>query len=195
MFHDKDYQYYIDLLQKHSSECQCIINSFCIMKNHVHLLAVPKHELSLAKMMQKVSLVYTQYINRKYNRTGRLWECRYHSCIVDKDPYLLSVCRYIETNPVRANLVKEADSYKWSSIKVNTTGDKSFSFAEPIWKHYADRKEYIKFLHEKEDKAEHENIRKATCAGRPYGTDKFIELIGSITGTPINTRGRGRPRK
>jgi len=65
---------------------------------------------------------------------------------------------------------------------------------EPIWKHYADRKEYIKFLHEKEEKKEHEKIRKATYAGRPYGTDKFIELIGDITGTSITTRGRSRPR-
>ena len=88
-FNDKDRKIYLYLLEKYSNECGCDIFAYCLMDNHVHLLAVPDTELALAKAMQKISLTYTQFINRKYNRTGRLWECRYYSSLVDEDAYLI----------------------------------------------------------------------------------------------------------
>lgn len=68
-------------------------------------------------MMQGVTLCYTQYINKTYKRTGRLWESRYHSCIVDKEKYLWAAARYIEQNPVRARIVK-----KWKTSRVQVQG-------------------------------------------------------------------------
>ena len=93
------------------------------MNNHVHILATPRTLNSLAKMMQKLSLRYTQYVNKKYKRTGRLWESRFFSSIVDKDTYIWTVCKYIERNPVRAHIVQFPHEYKWSSV--NST-DKDF---------------------------------------------------------------------
>src|SRR3989338_538169 len=86
------------------------------MDNHIHILFTPQRDDSLAKTMQKLSLRFTQHINRKHRRTGRLWECRFHSSLVDKEEYLWAVCRYIERNPVRAKIVDRPSQYQWSSV-------------------------------------------------------------------------------
>ena len=73
-------------------------------------------------MMQGITLCYTQYFNRTYKRTGRLWESRYHSCVVDKEKYLWAAARYIEQNPVRVKIVKKAADYPYSSAKAHIQG-------------------------------------------------------------------------
>ncbi len=118
VFFDKeDRERYLSLLKKYSDKWDSPILAYCLMSNHVHLLTRPDMEESLYKMMQGVTLCYTQYINRKYERTGRLWESRYHSCIVDKERYLWAVARYIEQNPVRAKMVKRVEDYLYSSAR------------------------------------------------------------------------------
>jgi putative transposase len=173
---DTDRIVYLDLLAEYSKECGCKTKAFCLMDNHTHLLLVPSEQESLSKTMQKVSLTYTQYINRRYKRTGRLWECRFHSSIVDHDTYLMSVCRYIEMNPARAGIINDAQKYKWSSIRINTIGKKEFNFVEPIWKDYISREEYCSFLesYTEQNNVSDDRITKNTCSGLPLGTEKFI---------------------
>jgi len=141
-----------------------------------------------------LSLRFTQHINKRYKRTGRLWECRFHSCLVDREAYLWTVCRYIERNPVRAKIVSEPSQYRWSSAKVNTTGQ-SDGLIEPIWQNHLEKVEYVKFLNQPEDKNDLENIRKATLKGRPIGKERFLEYIAKTLKITIKTRPKGRPRK
>ncbi|GJQ47728.1 MAG: hypothetical protein HKUEN01_01140 [Candidatus Kuenenia stuttgartiensis] len=79
------------------------------MTNHIHILVTPEQEESLARGIGGTNLVYTQYINRKYKRSGRLWQSRFYSTIIEKMPYLWTVIRYIERNPVKDGLVKKAE--------------------------------------------------------------------------------------
>ncbi|PJC76564.1 MAG: transposase, partial [Syntrophobacterales bacterium CG_4_8_14_3_um_filter_49_14] len=72
------------------------------MANHVHILAVPKYEESLSRSVGRTNLLYTQYINRKYKRSGRLWQNRFFSTIVETESYLWAVVRYIEKNPMKS---------------------------------------------------------------------------------------------
>ena len=164
------------------------------MKNHVHLLVVPKNNYSLAKIMQKLSLRFTQHINKKYKRTGRLWECRFYSALVDKEPYLWSVGRYIERNPVRAKIISKPDEYQWSSAKANTSG-KGMGFIKPIWQDDNEREEYITFLNNPDKEEEIEIIKKSTISGKPIGTEEFLNQIVETLGITINTRPKGRPRR
>ncbi len=194
-FDDEDRQEYLRFLNKYTDECGCKLNSYCLMKNHIHLLLNPQHKNSLSKTMQKLSLRYTQYINKTYKRTGRLWECRFHSCVVEKEAYLWSVCRYIERNPVRTGIVKEPIQYKWSSAKANTTFDHQNKLVEPIWKGYLERDEYSKFLNQSDDKDEIERIRKSTFSGIPTGSEKFIQHIAKELGISLKRRKKGRPKK
>lgn len=191
---NQDREVYLDLLKKFSIECGCKIHAYCLMANHVHILSVPQEEFSLAKTMQKISLTFTQYVNRKYKRTGRLWECRFHSSVIDKDAYLMSVCRYIERNPVRAKIVKTPVEYKWSSARVNTLNEES-SLVEPIWKSYINRESYCKFLNETEREDEVELVRKSTFNGKPLGTKEFLNKIEASLNISLKTKLRGRPKK
>jgi putative transposase len=86
------------------------------MDNHVHLLLTPATADSLAMAMRASGQSYVQAFNTRHRRSGTLWQGRFHSCLVDSDRYLLTVCRYIELNPVRAALVAAPQEYRWSSI-------------------------------------------------------------------------------
>ncbi|MBN2097149.1 MAG: transposase [Candidatus Omnitrophica bacterium] len=193
-FSNAEKRVYLELLKKYSKENNCSILAYCLMPNHIHILAVPYQELSLAKTMQKLSLTYTQYINSKYSRTGRLWECRFHSTVVDKDAYLWKVCRYIERNPVRAKIVQSPTEYEWSSAKINTSEAES-SFIEPIWKNYIKFDEYLEFLNSQEDEEQIKEIRKSTLKGRPVGTQDFLKQVAQDLNISIYSRRRGRPKK
>lgn len=94
-FDEEDHVRYLSLLKKYSTKWNSPVSVCSLIINHVHLPTKPQAEESLYKMMQGVTLCYTQHTNRKYNRTGRLWESRYHSCTVDSGSYLWAVTRYI----------------------------------------------------------------------------------------------------
>jgi len=96
-----------------------VIHAYVFMTNHVHLLMTPQTQTGISKVMQSLGRRYVQYFNYTYKRTGTLWEGRYKATIIDSDTYLLTCYRYIELNPVRANMVALPDDYFWSSYKFN----------------------------------------------------------------------------
>lgn len=193
-FDNHDRITYLSLLKKYISECGLKLHAYCLMDNHVHLLVVPLYDYSIARAMQKLSLTFTQYFNKKYKRTGRLWECRFHSSLIDRETYLWSVCRYIERNPVSAHIVDNPIQYKWSSAGFNTTDLKS-SFIEPIWQSLGEREEYSRLLNTPANETGVEKIRKATYREKPLGTEEFLNQIAKTLGIVINMRPRGRPLK
>ena len=190
----KDRRFYLGLLKKYICECGCKIHSYCLMTNHTHLLLVPAQENSLAKTMQKLSLSYTQYRNRKYNRTGRLWESRFFLSVIDKEAYLWSVCRYIEQNPLRAGISDKIIEYIWSSAKINCGLSKS-DFLEPIWKEYLDKNEYQRFLTDSPKETEIKEIRESSAKGVPLGSRKFIDEMVNKFGKVVIPNPRGNPQK
>lgn len=193
-FDDKDRAKYLYLLEKYSGECRCSIFSYCLMNNHVHILSVPDTELALSKMMQKLSLTYTQFINQRYNRTGRLWECRYYSALVDEERYLMAVVRYIEQNPVRAKIVSKVIEYPWSSAHLTIYGKKSF--VKSIYERYGiNKEEYARLLARNLDETEVGIIRKSTLIGKPIGSESFLERIATTFGVDLRSKPRGRPCK
>ncbi len=194
-FDDSDRVFYLALLKKYAVECSCKIKAYCLMENHVHVILVPQHNDSLAKMMQKVSLVFTQYVNKKYKRTGRLWECRFYSAPVDTDAYLWTVCRYIEKNPVRAKMVEKSTDYRLSSAKVNTSQDCHDKIVDPIWRDYVSFDEYVKFFNQSDEEDQIRNIRKCTRNGMPIGQATFVKAISDNFGIILDAKHRGRPRE
>jgi putative transposase len=98
------------------------IHAYVLMTNHVHLLATPSLEDSMPKMMQSIGRIYVKYFNSTYGRTGTLWEGRYKAAIVDDERYLLTCMRYIELNPVRAQMVASPGEFPWSSYSTNAWG-------------------------------------------------------------------------
>ncbi len=121
---DEDYQHYLDDLNTASQQHGCQIHAYVLMTNHVHLLITPTAEDSASRMMQTLGRRYVRYINTEYRRTGTLWEGRFKSALIDSEQYLLTCSRYIELNPVRANLVATPEQYRWSSFAHNALGRK-----------------------------------------------------------------------
>src|SRR3954467_14556413 len=117
---DGDYLVYVALLQAASSKFGCPVHAYCLMTNHVHILATPGSSQACGSMMHGVAQRYAHYFNKRAGRTGPLWEGRFRSCIVESARYVLACYRYIELNPVRAGMVAAACQHPWSSHAGNS---------------------------------------------------------------------------
>lgn len=119
---DADYQFYLEKLQLACTQHDCKIHAYVLMTNHVHLLITPQLAESLSKTMQMLGRYYVQYYNYTYRRTGTLWEGRFKATLVDSECYLMTCMRYIELNPVRADMVTHPAEYPRSSYLRNARG-------------------------------------------------------------------------
>lgn len=119
---DEDYGRFRYELRGACQRFHCLIHAYALMTNHVHLVMTPQQEDSIAKVLQSVGRRYVQYFNFTYKRTGTLWEGRYKATPIDTGQYLLACYRYIELNPVRANMVSHPGEYRWSSYGSNALG-------------------------------------------------------------------------
>jgi len=124
-FCEEDYRKYLDCLKESAEKFNCSVHAYVLMTNHVHILVTPHTKNGISEMMQSVGRKYVRYINGVYRRTGTLWEGRYKASLVDTDNYLLTCMRYIELNPVRANMVELPGEYQWSSYQANGNGQQN----------------------------------------------------------------------
>jgi len=193
-FDDVDRGYYLKKLKECCEDCRVRIWAYCLMTNHVRLLAVPEDSHALSRCIGRTNLSYTQYVNRRYNRSGRLWQNRFFSTIVEKDSYLWAVTRYIELNPIKAKLVKDPLAYPWSSCGANTGGRQEDFVKSEDWLDEKDRNAYRRFLM-RQDANTDETIRISTSTGRPLGSREFIEKLEAKLSRNLFPKKAGRPRK
>jgi len=191
---DEDRRRYLNLLAKYSAKWESPILSYCLMTNHVHLLTKPQEDESLFKMMQGVTLCYTQHINRKYNRSGRLWESRYHSCIVESEQYLWAVARYIEQNPVRAMMTNTPEDYPYSSARAHFGLVKNELIGDDLFPDSL-RKSYIAFVRGDIEEEQLKEIRTSIKTGRPFTSSRCLKAIEEKLARKLAALPIGRPRK
>jgi len=122
-----DYLAFIKYLTQAKEKYRFSLYAFCLMPNHTHLLLKTTENGSLSRIMQTLHTAYTMYVNRKYTRCGHLFQGRYKSVLVEEEPHLLELLRYIHQNPVRAGLVKEVTDYPYSSYPLYLKDDISGS--------------------------------------------------------------------
>lgn len=182
-FADEDYHFYRDTLYRASRRFGCAIHAYVLMTNHVHLLLTPGDERAPARMMQAVGRRYVRYINGCYRRTGTLWEGRYKSTLIDSEHYLLICSRYIELNPVRAGMVENPETYRWSSYRHNAYGELDtlitpHALYRALGPRPADQQVAYRALFKAQLEAQTlEAIRNATNDGAVLGHDRFREQI------------------
>jgi putative transposase len=116
---DNDRLVYLAILRDLLTLRRCALHAYCLMTNHVHLLLTPADESGCSLMMRDLARCYSSYFNRRYSRTGQLWEGRFRSCLVDSAEYVLGCYRYVELNPVHARMVPLPGDYPWSSYAGN----------------------------------------------------------------------------
>lgn len=196
---DEDHGAYASWLKEYSKKYGVAIHAWVMMTNHVHLLCTPKHEGAVSRMMQALGRRYVRYFNFEYHRSGTLWEGRYKSCLVQAERYLLEVYRYIELNPVRAEMVTDPGEYRWSSYQVNALG-KCSDLCTPHKEYLALGAEPLErrgnysalFVHYVDGELL-EEIRTNSNKGMAVGNDRFKEEIEALTGRRLRAKKRGRP--
>jgi putative transposase len=189
---NEDRTYFIQCVKDYLSKTQTRLWAFCLMSNHFHLLLVPEEEESLKKCLHGITFRYAQYFNLKYKRSGRLWQNRYFSCIVDKNSYLWAVARYIERNPVRAGIVAKLEDWRWSSAQAHIQSKRADFPSLTEWLEESELESYKKFV---SVNGNEEEIRKSTSTGRPLGDLDFLCRMEEITGRLLRPKKAGRPRK
>ena len=111
----EDYEKFLEILKKIQESANITIHSYCLMTNHYHLL-IETHSENISAAMQYLNSNYSIYFNKKYHRTGHLWQGRFHSYYLYDDRHFWIVAKYIERNPIVANMVKEIKQYKYQSF-------------------------------------------------------------------------------
>ena len=196
----ENYLFYLELWKKLSKLYGVSVHAYCLMTNHIHFLVTPEDEDAISKTMKSVGSRYAQYINFKYKRTGTLWEGRHRSSLVQTEKYLLRCYRYIELNPVRADMVKRPEEYKWSSYGVNAWGDNSWLVPHDEYLILGKTMDERCFTYRDLFKVElsEENLhlfRKSAHYNQPISDDRFRVQIENKYGIQFGQTKRGRPRK
>ena len=182
-FCSDDYEQYLDYLSDAMEKYDIKLHVYCLISNHVHLLMTPSVSNGISRALQDIGRRYVRYINFKYNRTGTLWDGRYHSCLVENDFHILDCYRYIESIPVRKDIQEKPELYKWSSYGCNAL-NKSDCFITSHSKYlelannYRDRSsEYKKLFNIPLSTAKINEIQDAVKSNRVYGSDNFIYWV------------------
>ena len=189
---DEDRRCYLQFLGEEAGRFGAEILAWCLMTNHVHFIAVPENEDSLARAFGEAHRRYTRMKNFKGGVRGYLFQGRFSSCVLD-ERHLLVAASYVELNPVRAGIVKRAWAYPWSSASFHT----GRSRMDPLVKDrklrglVSDWDEFLRDATYKED----ETIRKMSRTGRPGGDAAFVRLVERLTARDLSKGKPGRPAK
>jgi len=188
----QDYLKYLHFLQEYAEKYSVKILAYCLLGNHVHLLAAPAQIDALAKMMRTIAGFYSRYFNKKYARKGHLWESRFYSSVVESESYRWTVALYIEWNPVRAKLVSRPEKWVYSSARHHAGILNDAVITEPLFS-APDDKEYHRLLAEGPPPTHVEEIRRCTRGNRPIGSGDFLARLATLFGVSPHRR-VGRPR-
>ncbi len=191
-FHDDDRVEYLRLLREQGERFGVTFLSYCLMTNHVHLLAVPEKPDGLARAIGEAHRRYTRMINLREDVRGFLFQGRFSSCPVASDEYLIAAVQYIERNPVKAKIVNIPWAYPWSSAAYRCglvrhdplVRANSFLPTSTDWK---------KIL--SADTSMHDELERKNRTGRPFGADQFYSVVEKITGRDVRPGIPGRPPK
>ena len=171
-FGEEDRTVYLRILQEQSQKNQVKIWAYCLMSNHVHLIAVPEGESGLAKAIGETHKRYTRKVNFREGWRGYLWEGRFKSFVLD-EKYVYAAVRYVERNPVRVKIVQRAEDYRWSSALAHVQRRKDpllsdFYLMEEI-------EDWSEYLREEEEQEDLKLLRRHGSVGRPLGRPEFLK--------------------
>jgi len=174
-FSSSDYQTYVDLMHAWCEHHGVAVWAYSLMPNHVHLVAVPRDQESLARAIGEAHRRYTRLVNEREGWRGHLWQGRFASYVMD-ERYLLACTRYVEMNPVRGGLVTTPTDWPWSSAHAHATRcNDTLVTVEPLLDMIGDS--WADFLAAETPPDEAGILRKHERSGRPLGSPAFIASI------------------
>ncbi|MFH1675749.1 MAG: transposase [bacterium] len=195
-FTPQDRDLYCSLLCEYSDRHALKIIAYCLMTNHIHLVAIPGLADSPAKAVGFAHRRYSQLINTRREWTGHLWANRYYSTPLDEG-HTMACIKYVELNPVHAGLVSRAEDYPWSSARAHAYGipDPLLSSEDEILKAYGIDDWSAWLSMEPEDDEKISRIRRNTNTGWPTGSEEFIKGLEEALGRCLTRQCAGRKHK
>jgi putative transposase len=184
---------YLRLLGLNLKDARVRLLAWCLMNNHIHLVAIADQEDSLAVLLRRVHGRYAQYYNARTGRSGHLWQNRYYACALDWSREWTALA-YVEKNALRAGIVGRAEEYEWSSAVAHVAGHDDRRLLDMAWwGREGPRRsgEWAEMLNAG-PVGHPEELVRCTYAGRPFGTEAFVERMSARFGRCWT---RGRPPK
>ena len=188
-----DYRFYLERLNEYRNKYKLSLLAYCLMPNHVHFIAIPEKEDSLAKTFNAAHMRYAHYFNKKSGLVGHLWQGRFYSCILDEN-HLYAAVRYVENNPVRGKLVKKAWDWEWSSAKEHFYKDKKGILFLSNINQYMEISDWGEYLSQKDEENAIKSVKENTLTGRPAGSNEFVAKLEKLFGKRLKALPHGRTK-
>ena len=186
-----DYDSFIRLMTKACDRIPMRILSFCLMPNHFHLVLWPHEDGDMSRWMQWLLTSHVRRHHRLRGTSGRIWQGRFKAFPIQQDGHLLSVLRYVERNPVRANLVASAADWDWSSISASSSGQQpALITSSPVSR----PENWLQFVNTPQTVAELDALRRCRHRNAPFGSIKWVEQTTKHLGLESSVHNLGRPR-
>lgn len=191
----EDYELFENILEEavHRFEMRLLV--YCIMPNHWHLVVYPRQDGDLSRFMSWLSNAHTRrwHIQKQTVGQGHLYQGRYKSFICKDDKYFLTLCRYVERNAKKANLVNLAQDWRWSSVWRREYGSKKQQEILTPWPLEA-TESYLSWLNEPQTASEEEAIERSIRKGNPFGDEKWVKEVVKKFNLEQTMKGVGRPK-
>ncbi len=192
---DEDREVFLAYLREATEHVGLIVEGYCLMSDHVHLVVTPEEETSLGSALKRTNQRYAQYVNRVHGRRGHLWQDRFFSCPLD-DAHYWKALAYVERTPVRARLCRKPWRYVWSSAAAHCGGpDGSGLLDLDLWSEQIDPDDWQDEVAQRCDEADVEQLRLCTSRGRPWAGEAFIRKWEASLGRRLRALPPGRPKK
>jgi len=193
VFHDsEDYHDFVKLLRQACVRVPMRLISFCLMPNHFHLVLWPSSDGVLGPWMQWLLTAHVHGYRKRYRGSGHVWQGRFKAFAIEQDEHLLTVCRYVERNPLRAGLVARAEDWPWSSLPIWLQPPLlPWLDVGPVSRHSG----WLEYVQTPQTEAELAGLRRSVARNRPYGSAGWVERVVEELGLESSVRPQGRPRK
>jgi putative transposase len=195
LFHKPgDYQAFEKVLMEGMQRYPVELLTYCLMPNHWHLVVRPMADDALGRWMGWVGVTHVRRHQEHYHSrgTGHLYQGRFKSFPVAEDEYFLTLCRYVEANPLRANLVERAEEWQWSGLWRRIHRAKGLTLSPwPVRR----RSDWVQWVNAPPEQEQLEALRQSVQRGRPLGPAQWVRATASRLGLDFTLRSPGRPRK
>ena len=193
IFHSNtDYRAFLECMCEAQEQVELPLLAVCLMPNHVHFVVRPRQDGDVASWISWLFTTYVRRHHQKYGTTGRLWQGRFKSCLIQQDHHMLAVLRYVERNALASNLVKRAEDWIWGSLNWRDTRHAPIALAPapidlPKW--------WTEFVNQPMTAAELQAVRESAYRQRPFGSPEWVESAARESGMEQSLAPIGRPRR
>jgi putative transposase len=193
VYHNQsDYQAFITLMRLASKKVPMRLLAYCLMPNHFHFVLWPYANGDLGRWMHWLLTAHVRRHHRIYGTSGHIWQGRYKAFPIQQDGHLLSVLRYVERNPVRANLVARAENWKWSSLSRNY----GWALCQPKTESPVTKPvNWLELVNQPQTSAELAALRHCSFKNAPFGSENWSKATATHLGLESSRRGPGRPKR